>query len=661
MKFKLLKKVFNSLIGNGKSVKKSISHLSETNGDKSTLKNIATLGTVTLAVAAAGAMPNTALAAENDMTTVDTSEHTQTYDPSYYEDDTLSQDETFVPQDVIDAAVEESQKITDEVSEEEVTPQYAEEVSSEATQELTDETEPVVQEEVSPEATQELTDETKAVVQEETAESVINEDVQDEALASQEEVSPEATQELTDETEPVVQEEVSPEATQELTDETEPVVQEEVSPEATQELTDETKAVVQEETVISQENSSDVIQNNETVQTTNVRHFDGYDVVEKDGHLTIVGNVPATADLAEQLSQYYDLNSVDVTAYNLDYILASGQAQIADTGYTVDYQDGNIIIMDVEGNVVYKQAYEKTTETTNSNENAVDEKQNSQDTVDNKVSVEDNQYILMKSQDGKYYILGQGGVGLSNDQLQDLISVLQKEGKIPADAKVLSGVLPDGPTDEMKEAGYAERTTTIGDYTFATTDGTNYIIRDKDGNDLAAYDIITGEVKQLEENKKTSEDSDAVPDLKPSKDEPNPDPDPKPTPEPTPDPEPKPTPEPTPDPEPEPTPEPTPEHKDVLPQTGDPANNLPGFLGLGGAAIAAAGLVSSKKKKDEELQDDKEFDLEKNVDITANKAEKNKHNENMSIDEQVDAIMREINKNVYGEETKVNEPKGRTR
>ena len=641
MKFKLLKKVFNSLIGNGKSVKKSISHLSETNGDKSTLKNIATLGTVTLAVAAAGAMPNTALAAENDMTTVDTSEHTQTYDPSYYEDDTLSQDETFVPQDVIDAAVEESQKITDEVSEEEVTPQYAEEVSSEATQELTDETEPVVQEEVSPEATQELTDETKAVVQEETAESVINEDVQDEALASQEEVSPEATQELTDETEPVVQEEVSPEATQELTD--------------------ETKAVVQEETVISQENSSDVIQNNETVQTTNVRHFDGYDVVEKDGHLTIVGNVPATADLAEQLSQYYDLNSVDVTAYNLDYILASGQAQIADTGYTVDYQDGNIIIMDVEGNVVYKQAYEKTTETTNSNENAVDEKQNSQDTVDNKVSVEDNQYILMKSQDGKYYILGQGGVGLSNDQLQDLISVLQKEGKIPADAKVLSGVLPDGPTDEMKEAGYAERTTTIGDYTFATTDGTNYIIRDKDGNDLAAYDIITGEVKQLEENKKTSEDSDAVPDLKPSKDEPNPDPDPKPTPEPTPDPEPKPTPEPTPDPEPEPTPEPTPEHKDVLPQTGDPANNLPGFLGLGGAAIAAAGLVSSKKKKDEELQDDKEFDLEKNVDITANKAEKNKHNENMSIDEQVDAIMREINKNVYGEETKVNEPKGRTR
>ena len=639
MKFKLLKKVFNSLIGNGKSVKKSISHLSETNGDKSTLKNVATLGTVTLAVAAAGAMPNTALAAENDMTTVDTSEHTQTYDPSYYEDDTLSQDETFVPQDVIDAAVEESQKITDEVSEEEVTPQYAEEVSSEATQESTDETEPVVQEEVSSEATQELTDETEPVVQEE--------------------VSPEATQELTDETKAVVQEETAEPVINEDVQDEALASQDEVSPEATQELTDETKAVVQEETVISQENSSDVIQNNETVQTTNVRHFDGYDVVEKDGHLTIVGNVPATADLAEQLSQYYDLNSVDVTAYNLDYILASGQVQIADTGYTVDYQDGNIIIMDAEGNIVYKQAYEKTAETTNSNENAVDEKQNSQDTVDNKVSVEDNQYILMKSQDGKYYILGQGGVGLSNDQLQDLISVLQKEGKIPADAKVLSGVLPDGPTDEMKEAGYAERTTTIGDYTFATTDGTNYIIRDKDGNELAIYDIITGEVKQLEENKKTSEDSDAVPDLKPSKDEPNPDPDPKPTPdpepEPTPDPEPEPTPEPTPDPEPEP------EHKDVLPQTGDPANNLPGLLGLGGAAIAAAGLVSSKKKKDEELQDEKEFDLEKNVDITANKAEKNKHNENMSIDEQVDAIMREINKNVYGEETKVNEPKGRTR
>ena len=590
MKFKLSKRNFSSAYSENESIIEKIKQF--LNDNKKTIA----MGGVMASLVATFVSPKAAHAIENKVvdTTIPTAA-VQTYDN---QTETLSDEEK-----ELNAMIDDAQERIASES------QVQEETSQEAS----------VENQVQEETSQEASVENQA--QEETSQEALVEN------QAQEETSQEAS----------VENQAQEETSQETSVENQ--AQEETSQEASVENQ------VQEET--SQEASVENQVQEETKTTVNVRHFNGYDVIENGEHLIAVGNVPSTADLAEQLNQFYDLNSVDVTAYNLNYILTSGQNQIADTGYTVDYQDGNIIIMDADGNVVYKQIYEKTTETTNSNENIADEKQTSQDVVNNKITVEDNQYVLMKSQDGTYYVLGLGGVGLSNSQIQDLIAVLQKEGKLPADANVVSGVLPDAPTDEMKDLGDDERKTTIGDYTFVTTDGTNYVIRDKDGNDLAVYDAITGEMKQLEENKKTSEDSNAEPDLKPSHDEPNPDPDPKPTPDP----------EPTPD-----TPEKGGEGsgpEKALPQTGDPSSVLPGVLGLGGAAMTAAGLAGTKRKKDKQLQEDNESDIEDNVNKKMTRINKSINNEKMSIDEQVDAIMREINKSVYGDDTKVTRGKVR--
>ena len=369
---------------------------------------------------------------------------------------------------------------------------------------------------------------------------------------------------------------------------------------------------------------------NENIQKSSVKHFDGYDLIEKDGQLIVIGKIPAPEVLAQQLVDAgIDISSGNVTAYDFENIIKTGQSgKIADTGYSVDYdENGTAVIKDEDGNVILTQS----TENKEQNNTNVQDSENKNDQVvsENKIVVGDNQYVIL--QDEGVYYLAVGGVGLSNNQFQDLVSRLQAEGKIPADAIVNLVALPDAPTDNMEDE---VRHSYFGNYDVETADGNSYTFKYKGENYVA---IVAGVSDQLEENKKTSENPDATPSLKPSHDDNNPKEPENPGDKPKPD---------TPD-----IPN-TPEQPSVpvtpqgnLPQTGDEANVLPGILaGIGAAALSEAERKRKKNKADKDKSVD-DLKTINNESVVFSNSKKDK-----TIDEQVDEIMRRLNKRVYGVE-----------
>lgn len=356
-----------------------------------------------------------------------------------------------------------------------------------------------------------------------------------------------------------------------------------------------------------------------------------YHVISQDGNLTIVGNISEDqlSQVIEDLTNQYGEEAVNgLTVFGYDTINSQvdyGETvQLANSGYTaIKHEDGSIEIKDIDGNVIASwQGQEKDIEdkqeiTVNEGQEVdqmqnVDQNQNeegptiSEDYVSKDYEVSANEYLVIENADGSYTI-AMGGVGLNDNQLQDLISRLQADGIIPADAQVTLGALPSAPTDEMKEQGKTERLAQIGDYIISTTDGINYTIYSEDGTVLDT--VIKYEDQHLEDNYEISEDPGAVTGDKPNQDGPGDEiPGDKPTPdEPTPD---EPTPdEPTPD---EPTPdEPTPDEptfdeptpvmptvSSAVPQMGDNASIAQAMAaGAAGAGMIAAGLAGGKKRK----------------------------------------------------------------
>lgn len=320
-----------------------------------------------------------------------------------------------------------------------------------------------------------------------------------------------------------------------------------------------------------------------------------YHVIQQDGNLIIVGDISEDqlSQVIEDLTKQYGEDAVSgLTIFDYDTINSQmnyGETvQLGNSGYTaVKYEDGSIEVMDANGNVITSwqgQEINKDEETPSiSDDVTIPEDYDHRD-----YEVNSDEYLIIKNADGSYTI-AMGGVGLSNAQLQDLISKLQSEGVIPADAQVLPGVLPSAPTDEMKEQGKEEQLTQIGDYIISTKDGKTYTIYSEDGKVLET--IIKYEDKQLEDNYETSKDPEAQPGNKAGHDEPgNEIPGDKPSQD--------------------PTPEPTiPDVTPGLPQMGDEASLAQVLAaGFGGASLVGAGLAGKKKRKNgidgEELDGD---------------------------------------------------------
>ena len=363
-----------------------------------------------------------------------------------------------------------------------------------------------------------------------------------------------------------------------------------------------------------------------------------YQVISQDGSLTIVGNISEDqlSQVIEDLTNQYGEEAVSgLTIFDYDTINSQvnyGETvQLGNSGYTaIKHEDGSIEIKDIDGNVIadwqgQEKDIEDKQEITVNEGQEVDQTQNvdqnkneegptfaedltiPEDYVSKDYEVNVDEYLVIENADGSYTI-AMGGVGLSGNQLQDLISRLQADGIIPADAQVVPGVLPSAPTDEMKEQGKTEQLAQVGDYIISTTDGINYTVYSEDGTVLDT--VIKYEDQHLEDNYETSKDPGAVPGDKPNQDRPGDEiPGDKPTPDkPTPD---KPTPDkPTPD---EPTlDEPTPVMPIVssaVPQMGDNVSMAQAMAaGTAGLGLIGAGVARKKKLKngvaDEEIVDD---------------------------------------------------------
>ncbi len=583
MKFKLFREKFNSASLNSGSLEKLRAFLREK-------RNRVLIGGFSVATALATIMsPGKALAEEApaiiDTTTPTTLE--QTYVAPAEDVSEVTPAET---QDEV-APAENASEVTPAETQDEVAP--AENVSEVTPAETQDEVAPVENvSEVTPAETQD------EVAPAENASEVTPAETQDE-VAPAENAS-----------------EVTPAETQD-----------EVAP------AESTKTNTVEDVLESNISNTQEQVTNENIQKSSVKHFDGYDLIEKDGQLIVIGNIPAPEVLAQQLVDAgVDISSGNVTAYDFENIIKTGQSgKIADTGYSVDYdENGTAIIKDEDGNVILTQS----TENKEQNNTNVQDSENKNDQVvsENKIVVGDNQYVIL--QDEGVYYLAVGGVGLSNNQFQDLVSRLQAEGKIPADAIVNLVALPDAPTDNMEDD---VRHSYFGNYDVETVDGNSYTFKYKGENYVAT---VAGVSDQLEENKKTSENPDATPSLKPSHDDNNPKEPENPGDKPKPD---------TPD-----TPDipNTPEQPSVpvtpqgnLPQTGDEANVLPGILaGIGAAALSEAERKRKKNKTDKDKSVD-DLKTINNESVVFSNSKKDK-----TIDEQVDEIMRRLNKKVYGVE-----------
>ena len=436
---------------------------------------------------------------------------------------------------------------------------------------------------------------------------------------------------------------------------------------------------------IKQEATDNTISSAQTENTSSneMVSYGSYQVMQKDGGLFIIGDIPE--DQLEQVlgdltAKYGEEAANGAQVLNYDFVNAvtgtvGENVPLAQSGLTaVRDENGVITVMDADGNVITSWQAQDVKE-----ENQVVE--NTQEEMDTQVSqgttipndyihkdfeVKTDEYLVIENADGSYTV-ALGGVGLSGSQIQDLISKLQSEGVIPADAVVTSGVLPSKPTDEMKEQGIVDRVAQIGDYYIVTQDGVNYKVYASDGSALDT--VIKYQEQQLEDNYETSNDPDAevgdkadvdgpgeeIPGDKP--DEPTPE---EPTPEePTPD-------EPTPD---EPTPdEPTPEEpqreipstsKSDVPQTGDSTLVSAGIGALGAAAAGAAALKNRKDKK--ENKEERQLTL-----IDGDKEKESfdnlykKYSELPNYDD-LEAFSQAWTESKEGEAWRQTHPKGRTR
>ena len=598
MKFKLFREKFNSASLNSSSLEKLRAFLREN-------RNRVLIGGFSVATALATIMnPGKALA-EEAPAIIDTTTPT-----------TLEQ--TYV------APAEDVSEVTPAETQDEVAP--AQNASEVAPAEIQDEVTPAENaSEVTPSETQD------EVTPAENASEVTPAETQDEVAPAQSasEVAPSETQ---DEVTPAENaSEVAPAETQD-----------EVTPAENTKTNTAEDVRTDSDALDSNISNTQEQVNNENIQKSSVKHFDGYDLIEKDGQLIVIGKIPAPEILAQQLVDAgVDISSGNVTAYDFENIIKTGQfGKIADTGYSVvEGENGTVFIKDEDGNVILTQSAENKVQ---DNTNVQDgENKNDQVVSENKIVVGDNQYVILQD-DGVYY-LAVGGVGLSNNQFQDLVSRLQAEGKIPADAIVNLVALPDAPTDNMEDD---VRHSYFGNYDVETVDGNSYIFKYKGENYVAT---VAGVSDQLEENKKTSENPDATPSLKPSHDDNNPEEPKNPGDKPKPD-----TPD-TPDipntPE-QPSVPVTPQGK--LPQTGDEANVLPGIL----AGIGAAALSEAERRKRNKTDKDKSVDDLKTINnegVVFSNSKKDK-----TIDEQVDEIMRRLNKKVYGVED-INDVKPKVR
>ena len=358
------------------------------------------------------------------------------------------------------------------------------------------------------------------------------------------------------------------------------------------------------ETIIMGTGDDEALVNDPTVSTPSYTiSGDGYTVFVKDGQYNVVGNISEDelASLDQELFEKYGIDE-----YNLWNNLSQDQVNdLGGIGVTVEVDEQGNLTLNGEG-------IDSVVELDKEGNETVIEAQ------ENPNVVNPDKYVISKNDDGSYS-LALGGVGLSNQQLQDLIERLKDSGKIPQDAEVIANILPSGVTQGQANNGETDKTVQIGDHSHTSSIGHDgYVVEDNGGNKVDMTEengFDKGEGPQLEQNYETSNDSDAKPDLKPSEPEPTPTPTPtepgdKPgedTPTPS---EPEPTPTPS---EPEPTPsrpEPivpsynTPVVSNNLAKTGSGLEGVMTLAALSGLAGVAALL---KKRQLALAKDDNKY------------------------------------------------------
>ena len=331
------------------------------------------------------------------------------------------------------------------------------------------------------------------------------------------------------------------------------------------------------ETIIMGTGDDEALVNDPTVSTPSYTiSGDGYTVFVKDGQYNVVGNISEDelASLDQELFEKYGIDE-----YNLWNNLSQDQVNdLGGIGVTVEVDEQGNLTLNGEG-------IDSVVELDKEGNETVIEAQ------ENPNVVNPDKYVISKNDDGSYS-LALGGVGLSNQQLQDLIERLKDSGKIPQDAEVIANILPSGVTQGQANNGETDKTVQIGDHSHTSSIGHDgYVVEDNEGNKVDMTEengFDKGEGPQLEQNYETSNDPDAKPDFKPSEPEPTPTPtptepgdkpgedtptpsEPEPTPTPS-EPEPTPTPsepEPTPTPS-EPEPTPTPSEPEPTPTPSEP-------------------------------------------------------------------------------------------
>lgn len=653
MRFRLYRPRHLRIEGIGESI---IRRLREVLSDPRNRRIVA--GGAAVALLGALYMPANASALENNMidTSTDTT-HTQTVDY----DAMVSDDELTA---TVNEAVAESQAITDSrhsVPVQEVSASAPVSTVSEAAQEQTTSVQdvtPAVNEEIDSRVPQVDTSTSgeQGTTETSTGTETSTEDSSNESAT--------VNEEITEEKEDVVDDSIQQSEQGVVSDN--PVIPEQPENDSNQNVSENTDA----ETV-DDETKTDEIQNSQ--ENTN----SGYQVISQDGNLIIVGNVPEDqlSQVIEDLTNQYGEEAVNgLTVFDYDTISSQvdyGETvQLGNSGYTATKnENGTIEIKDADGNVIIAlqgQAMDISDEQENEQTQTDEGPTFSEDLTipedyeHRDFDVNSNEYLIIENADGSY-TLAFGGVGLSNNQIQDLISRLQSQGIIPTDAKVTLGVLPAAPTDEMKDQGKDVQISKIGDYIITTTDGVNYTVYSADGTVLDT--IIKYDDQQLEDNYETSKDPDAEPGNKADVDEPGNE-----------IPGDKPTPEPEPEPEPEPTPEPTPSVvKGEMPQTDDPAA-LVGALAMTGVSAIGAGAASNKKRKKgkfgkemdddsfEPTYDDLEMTAQEWVNSNAGQAMQPQQQTNQYDYDELEAIAEQWKNSKEREEwLQQQKPKGRTR
>ena len=653
MRFRLYRPRHLRIEGIGESI---IRRLREVLSDSRNRRIVA--GGAAVALLGALYMPANASALENNMidTSTDTT-HTQTVDY----DAMVSDDELTA---TVNEAVAESQAITDSrhsVPVQEVSASAPVSTVSEAAQEQTTSVQdvtPAVNEEIDSRVPQVDTSTSgeQGTTETSTGTETSTEDSSNESAT--------VNEEITEEKEDVVDDSIQQSEQGVVSDN--PVIPEQPENDSNQNVSENTDA----ETV-DDETKTDEIQNGQ--ENTN----SGYQVISQDGNLIIVGNVPEDqlSQVIEDLTNQYGEEAVNgLTVFDYDTISSQvdyGETvQLGNSGYTATKnENGTIEIKDADGNVIIAlqgQAMDISDEQENEQTQTDEGPTFSEDLTipedyeHRDFDVNSNEYLIIENADGSY-TLAFGGVGLSNNQIQDLISRLQSQGIIPTDAKVTLGVLPAAPTDEMKDQGKDVQISKIGDYIITTTDGVNYTVYSADGTVLDT--IIKYDDQQLEDNYETSKDPDAEPGNKADVDEPGNE-----------IPGDKPTPEPEPEPEPEPTPEPTPSVvKGEMPQTDDPAA-LVGALAMTGVSAIGAGAASNKKRKKgkfgkemdddsfEPTYDDLEMTAQEWVNSNAGQAMQPQQQTNQYDYDELEAIAEQWKNSKEREEwLQQQKPKGRTR